>query len=192
MGLLNVSTRALLADQVVLQTTGHNIANVNTPGYSRQSVALQTVPGQYTGQGVDVAGIVRSQSELLTRQSAAAGAAQSADAVRAERLGQLQDVFSGGSAGLGAAINDMLNAFADVLGAPTDITARTVVLTRIDETAARLRTAAGRMDEIQSAASAQLHSSVGVVNDLAMQMAAVNEQITRAKGNGQTPNDLLD
>ncbi|MCW5286707.1 flagellar hook-associated protein FlgK [Verminephrobacter eiseniae] len=197
MGLLNVSTRALLADQVVLQTTGHNIANVNTPGYSRQSVALQTVPGQFTGngyigQGVDVAGIVRSQSELLTRQSAAAGAAQSADAVRAERLGQLQDVFSGGSAGLGAAINDMLNAFADVLGAPTDITARTVVLTRIDETAARMRTAAGRMDEIQSAASAQLQSSVGVVNDLAMQMAAVNEQITRAKGNGQTPNDLLD
>src|SRR6218665_12518 len=161
MGLLNVSTRALLADQVVLQTTGHNIANVNTPGYSRQSVALQTVPGQFTGngyigQGVDVASIVRSQSELLTRQSAAAGAA-------------------------GAAINDMLNAFADVLGAPTDITARTVVLTRIDETAARMRTAAGRMDEIQSAASAQLQSSVGVVNDLAMQMAAVNEQITRAK-----------
>src|SRR6218665_3154242 len=123
MGLLNVSTRALLADQVVLQTTGHNIANVNTPGYSRQSVALQPVPGQLAGtaclaQGGDGAGNVRSQSELLAGQSAAAGAAQSADAVRAERLGQLQDVFSGGSAGLGAAINDMLNAFADVLGAP--------------------------------------------------------------------------
>src|SRR6218665_4040060 len=191
MGLLNVSTRAMLADQVVLQTTGHNIANVNTPGYSRQSVALQTVPGQFTGngyigQGADVAGIGRNQRQLLTRQAVGAGGA------RAERLGQLQDVFSGGSAGMGAAINDMLNAFADVLGAPTDITARTVVLTRIDETAARMRTAAGRMDEIQSAASAQLHSSVGVVNEMAMQMAAVNEQITRAKGNGQTPNDLLD
>src|SRR6218665_282846 len=138
MGLLNVSTRALLADQVVLQTTGHNIANANTPGYSRQSVALQTVPGQFTGtayigQGVGVASSVRTQSELLTRESAAAGAAQSADAVRAELLGQLQDVFSGGSAGLGAAINDMLNAFADVLGAPTDITARTVVLKRLHE-----------------------------------------------------------
>src|SRR6218665_690871 len=133
MGLLNVSTRALLADQVVLQTTGHNIANVNTPGYSRQRVALQTVPGQitgngYIGQGVDVAGVGLNPSELLARQTGAPGAPQSADGVRAERLGQLQDVFSGGSAGLGAAINDMLNAFADVLGAPTDITARTVVL----------------------------------------------------------------
>src|SRR6218665_3035398 len=177
MGLLNVSTRALLADQVVLQTTGHNIANVNTPGYSRQSVALQTVPGQlpgngYIGQGGDGAGSVGSRSEVLTRQSAAAGAAQSADAGRAERLGQLQDVFSGGRAGPGAALNDLLKALADVPGAPPHIPARRVVLTRIDETAARLRTAAGRMDEIQSAASAQLHSSVGVVNDLAMQMAA--------------------
>src|SRR6218665_3795472 len=119
MGLLNVSTRALLADQVVLQTTGHNIANANPPGYSRQSVALQTVPGQstgngYIGQGVDVAGIVRNQSELLTRQSAAAGAAQSADAVRPERLGQLQDVFSGGSAGPGAALHRKLNTFPHV------------------------------------------------------------------------------
>ena len=43
MGLLNVGARALMANQVALQTAGHNIANVNTPGYSRQTVVLQTV-----------------------------------------------------------------------------------------------------------------------------------------------------
>ena len=48
-GLLNVATRALVANQTVLQTTGNNIANVNTPGYSRQSAVLETVPGQFTG-----------------------------------------------------------------------------------------------------------------------------------------------
>ncbi|CAN7589228.1 flagellar hook-associated protein FlgK [Acidovorax sp. LjRoot129] len=197
MSLLNVGARALLANQVALQTAGHNIANVNTAGYSRQTVVLQTVQGQFTGggyigQGVDVQTILRNQSELLTRQSATAGAVQSADIVRAERLRQLQEVFSGGTAGLGAAINDMMNAFSDVVSAPTDITARTVVLTRMDETASRMRSAADRINEIQYTVKEQLQSSITAVNSLAGQMAAVNEQIARAKGNGQTPNDLLD
>lgn len=197
MSLLNVGVRALLANQVALQTAGHNIANVNTPGYSRQTVVLQTVQGQFTGggyigQGVDVQTILRNQSELLTRQSATAGSVQAADIVRAERLRQLQEVFSGGTAGLGAAINDMMNAFSDVVSSPTDITARTVVLTRLDETAARMRSAADRINEIQYTVTEQLQSSVTAINSLAAQMADINEQIARAKGNGQTPNDLLD
>lgn len=197
MSLLNVGARALLANQVALQTAGHNIANVNTAGYSRQTVVLQTVQGQFTGggyigQGVDVQTILRNQSELLTRQSASAGSTQAADAVRAERLSQLQEVFSGGTTGLGAAINDMMNAFSDVVTSPTDITARTVVLTRLDETAARMRTAGDRLNEIQYTVTEQLQSSVTAINSLAEQMASINEQIARAKGNGQTPNDLLD
>ena len=197
MSLLSVGARALLANQVALQTAGHNIANVNTPGYSRQTVVLQTVQGQFTGggyigQGVDVQTILRNQSELLTRQSATAGSVQAADIVRAERLRQLQEVFSGGTAGLGAAINDMMNAFSDVVNSPTDITARTVVLTRMDETAARMRSAADRLTEIQYTVTEQLQSSVTAINSLATQIASINEQIARAKGNGQSPNDLLD
>lgn len=197
MSLLNVGARALLANQVALQTAGNNIANVNTPGYSRQTVVLQTVQGQFTGggyigQGVDVQTILRNQSELLTRQSATAGSVQAGDIVRAERLRQLQEVFSGGATGLGAAINDMMNAFSDVVSAPTDITARTLVLTRIDETASRMRSAAERVDEIEYTVKEQLQSSITAINSLAGQIAAVNEQIARAKGNGQTPNDLLD
>ncbi|MFY3384927.1 flagellar hook-associated protein FlgK [Paracidovorax sp. MALMAid1276] len=197
MSLLSVGARALLANQVALQTAGHNIANVNTPGYSRQTVQLQTVQGQFTGggyigQGVDVQTILRNQSELLTRQAATAGSVQAADIVRAERLKQLQEIFSGGSAGLGAAINDMMNAFADVVSSPTDITARNVVLTRLDETAARMRSSAEQLQEIQYTISEQLESSITAVNSLAQQMAGVNEQIARARGNGQTPNDLLD
>lgn len=197
MSLLNVGARALLANQVVLHTTGHNIANVNTPGYSRQSVALETVPGLFTGggyigQGVDVKTIERMHSELLTRQSAAACAVQSADAARATQLEQLQEVFSGGSTGLGAAINDMMNAFADVISAPTDSSARTVVLTRMDESAQRMRAAAARVDELGRAAAGQRQASVAALGGLAVRMAQLNGQIVRARGNGQTPNDLLD
>ena len=69
--ILNIGTRALQANQVALQTAGNNIANVNTPGYSRQSVVLQAVEGQYTGagyigKGVEVQTIQRNYSAFLT------------------------------------------------------------------------------------------------------------------------------
>ena len=197
MSLLNVGSRALLANQAALQTAGHNIANVSTPGYSRQSVVLQTVQGQFTGggyigKGVDVQTIQRNHSELLTRQSTAASAVDAGDTVRMDRLRQLQEVFSGGASGIGASINDMMNALSDVVSAPTDLTARSVALTRMDETAARMRDASQRLDEIGYTVAEQLKGSMVAVNSLAKNIAGINEQIARAKGNGQPANDLLD
>lgn len=197
MSLLNVGARALLANQAALQTAGHNIANVNTAGYSRQSVVLQTVQGQFTGggyigKGVDVQTILRNQSELLTRQATAASAVDASDTVRMDRLRQLQEVFSGGPSGIGASINDMMNALSDVVGSPTDLTARSVALTRMDETATRMRDASQRLDEIAYTVAEQLKVSMNAINGLATNIAGVNEQIARAKGNGQPANDLLD
>ena len=197
MSLLNVGSRALLANQAALQTAGHNIANVSTPGYSRQTVVLQTVQGQFTGggyigKGVDVQTIQRNHSELLTRQSTAASAVDAGDTVRMDRLRQLQEVFSGGASGIGAPINDMMNALSDVVSAPTDLTARSVALTRMDETAARMRDASQRLDEIGYTVAEQLKGSMVAVNSLAKNIAGINEQIARAKGNGQPANDLLD
>ena len=56
-GIFNIGVRSLQANQAALQTTGNNIANVNTPGYSRQSVVVQTVQGQFTGGGYIGAGV---------------------------------------------------------------------------------------------------------------------------------------
>jgi flagellar hook-associated protein 1 FlgK len=197
MSLLNVGARALLANQVALQTTGHNISNVSTAGYSRQSAHMVTVQGQFTGNGyvgngVDVQTILRNHNELLTRQAAMAGSAQSADTVRAERLNQMQDIFSGGKAGLGSAISDMLGSLSDVLNSPTDMTARTVTLTRMGETAARFRSAADRLYDIENTVNEQIKNNVAKINSLAKNIADVNEQIAAATGNGQVPNDLLD
>ena len=195
--LLNVGTRALQANQVALQTAGNNIANVNTQGYSRQRVVLTTVPGQfsssgYVGQGVTVETIQRNFSEFLTRQSTLATSTQSADVTRADKLRQLEGIFEGGTQGLGASISDMLNAFSDVANAPTDMTARTVVLTRIDETASRMRAASQQLDDLQTGVAQELSQKVTTINSLAKSIAAVNDEISRSNGSGQPPNDLLD
>ena len=197
MSILNIGTRALQANQVALQTVGNNIANVNTPGYSRQSVVLQTVEGQFTGsgyigKGVDISTIQRNFSAFLTRQSTLASATQAADTVRAGYLKQLEGLFPGGASGLGASINDMLNAFSDVASSPTDLTARTVVLTRVDETAARMRSASLQLDDLQNGVSQALSQKVNAINSLSQSIADVNGAIARANGSGQPPNDLLD
>jgi flagellar hook-associated protein 1 FlgK len=195
--LLNVGTRALLANQTALATTGQNIANAATPGYSRQSAVARQVPGQYTGggyigQGVEIATIERAHSEFLTRQAAQAQSVAAMDGTRADRLGALEDVFQPGASGLGAAVGEMLNAFSDVAGAPNDITARNVVLARADELAARFSSSQLQLDGLQRGVTSELGEAVSTINGLAGRIAALNEQIARAQGSGHTPNDLLD
>lgn len=195
--LLNVGSRALLANQAALQTIGHNIANVNTAGYSRQTVVLETAGSQYTGggyigRGVNVANVVREHSDFLTRQATLANAVSASDAARSTKLGQIQDIFPGGKTGLGAAVTDMLNSFSDVATAPSDLTARSVVLTQAQELAGRFTQASAQLDQLQSGTQEQLKNDLGSVNDLVARIADVNQQIANAAGRNQQPNDLMD
>jgi flagellar hook-associated protein 1 FlgK len=197
MGILNIGTQALQANQVALQTIGNNIANVNTVGYSRQRVIMATVAGQFTGagyigKGVDIQTIQRNYDQFLTRQATLSTSTQAADTTRSDYLKQLSNIFQGGTNGMGASINDMLNAFSDVASTPTDLTARTVALTRVDETARRMRSASQSLDDLQVGITQALNEKISTVNTLAQKIADVNSQIAVAKGSGQPPNDLLD
>ncbi len=196
-GLLNIGTRALLTNQLALQTAGNNVSNVNTTGYSRQSVLLQSVEGQfngtgYYGNGVEAATVLRSHSEFLTRQATLSGSVAAADNTRLEQLRQLEDLFAGGPSGLGAAVADMLNAFSDIASAPTDLPARAVVLARADETAARFRATADSLEGLRLGVQGEIRSAVDYINGLATRIARANEQITLEKSSGHEPNDLLD
>ena len=197
MGILNVGTQALQANLVALQTIGNNIANANTAGYSRQSVVLQSVAGQYTGggyvgQGVALQTIQRNYDTFLGAQATLSGSVAAADSTRSTQMQALQNLFQGGSSGVGQAISDMLNSFADVASAPADLTARTVALTNLNETAARISQLSTSLDDLQSGITQPLTQDVTNINTIANNIAQVNGDIAKAQGNGQQPNDLLD
>ena len=196
-GILDIGTRALKANQLALQTAGNNIANVKTPNYSRQSLVIKNVAGQfsgsgYYGKGVEVITVQRNHSEFLTRQAAQSSSISASDTKRLEQLTQLEDIFQGGPTGIGASVSNMLNSFSDVASAPTDLAARSVALSLADEMASRFRSAASRLTDLHNGVAVQLKDEVAAVNSLTGRIAAANESIARAVGTGQTPNDLLD
>src|SRR3954469_22329983 len=103
--LMSIGMRAMFANYASMQTTGHNIANAQTPGYSRQTVELATSGGEFTGAGFfgkggDAVPGQPATDQFLTRQAAAAGSMAAMDDARASNLKQLENVFPTGDTGL--------------------------------------------------------------------------------------------
>ena len=195
--LISIGTGALAASSAALQTTGHNIANANTKGYSRQSVELQTAGGRYTGagffgDGVNVASIKRAHDEFLTREASTTTSVAAADESRLSQLERMEKIFALGEAGIGDATGKFFNAFADVVTKPQDLNARQVVLSRAGELVTRFRTSAERLDSLQAGVNQDIKVSIATINSLTSEIAALNEKIARMENTGKSPNDLLD
>ncbi len=195
--LMALGMRAMTASYAALQTTGHNIANANVDGYSRQSVEVSTAKGLYSGsgyfgKGVDVTTVTRAHDEFLTREASNTRSAAALDSTRLSHLQQLEKVFPTGEAGVGYAAGQFLNAMSDLASHPSDSSARQVVLARAGDVASGFAAAGAQMDDLQAAAIEEMKADVTSVNQMAKSVAQLNDQIAAAKGLGQPPNDLLD
>ena len=195
--LMSIGMRAMFANYASMQTTGHNIANAQTPGYSRQTVELQTSGGQSTGagffgKGVDVVTVQRASDAFLTTQSQVASSMSAMDEARSSNLQQLETVFPPGDQGVGAAVGSFMNSFVDLANNPSDSSARQVILSDAAEVADRFSTAGAQLDRLQSGVTSDLRNSVAQVNQMASQVAKLNGDIAALRGSNQSPNDLLD
>lgn len=195
--LMTLGTRAMFAAQAGMQVTGHNIANASVDGYSRQRVETVTAKGQFTGagffgKGSDVASVVRTYDEFLTRQAASTASQAAFDTTRYNKLVQLEEAFPTGEDGIGYAGAQLFNALADVAARPGDIASRQVVLGKAADLAARFNAFSRQIEVMQSGVSRDLELEVSSVNELAQSIAKINDQIAALNGLGQPPNDLLD
>ena len=194
---MSLGSSALYAANAQLQTTGNNIANANTPGYSRQSVQVQTAGSAYNGsgffgRGVTVATVTRASNMFLSQQAVAAGSTAASAGVRRDLLSQLEKVFVGGEAGLGRAANQIFNAAAEMAAAPADLAARQAMLGRLEDFASLARSSSNQIESLQANVVNDIQGGVTEVNTLASEMAKLNGTIAAATRRGQLPNDLLD
>jgi flagellar hook-associated protein 1 len=190
---------ALLAFQRALDTTGHNIANVGTEGYSRQRVLLETRPGQdlgagYLGNGVQVAGVARVHDRFIFDRMLESISAQS----RLERFStyaaRLDGWLSNPDTGLAAPLQNYHDALQGLAADPTSGAARSTVLGAARTLTARFGSLQSQLDATATDINARLAQAAREVTDHASRIAQLNEQIARAiaVSGGQPPNDLLD
>ena len=196
-GLLSIGSSALDAAYTALRTTGNNIANVNTPGYSREITTfvpqIQTNSGSnYIGTGVAVADVSRVYSDFLAAQTnLAQGQASSADTM-AQLTSQINGLFSNASTGLGSAIDNFFTQIQNLSAQPGSAATRQTVLSSAQQMASQFNDVQAQLQLMSQGADAQIGHQISTVNSTVAQIANLNSQISLASASGATPNSLLD
>ncbi len=197
--LMSNAVSGLLAMQQALATTGHNIANANTPGYSRQSVNLASMQaqfqnGSYIGSGVQVASVTRSYDQFIQTQLNSATADNSRYSFLQDYSTQVTQLLGDTQSGISAQTQAFFNASQAVAANPTDLTARSSFLGAAQTLASQFNTIDGQLQNLNDQIGQQANQIGTQINTYAGQVASLNGQITKALASNPSapPNDLLD
>jgi flagellar hook-associated protein 1 len=200
---LSSALSALYAQRRALDITGQNIANANTPGYSRQRAELSSidnsrVPAMYSigdvgPSGVEVSSVSRLHDEFLdTRSRAERGLNQYLLGQRDTYARVEQVVNEPSDTGVQSQMADLWAAWSDVANRPNDLSARNVVLQRAATVADSLSTAHGSLSSLWSSSREQLEARVNEVNTTATAVADYNRRIATDSLSGTPTNELRD
>lgn len=198
-GTLNTATKGLNAQQTALQTIGHNVANANTEGYTRQRVSMQTDLAQNVtgvgqiGTGVRVSGIDRVSDQYVTTQLRNAHSTTKGHEALSDIVGQLEAVFNEPSdTGLSNQISEVFNAWNYLASSPEEASARTMLVQTTETFTDTIHHMANSMDSLHNDTLRELDNAALDVNSTLEQLDTLNNQIWQASVRGFKPNDLLD
>ena len=200
---LRIALSALYAQRRGLELTGHNVANANTEGYSRQRVDMVNVGGPTRpaiwakwvgdGQGVEVAGVVRYRDQFLEIRAALEHGANAHLGRVRNALDRLEQLFDEpGDTGIARQLADMWSGWDDVANHPGDTAARTQLLERAETLAASFRSTSDNITGLRTTTIGELESVITEVNTTAATVAQLNEAIKSATIAGLSANDLMD
>ncbi|QRY82149.1 flagellar hook-associated protein FlgK [Pseudomonas sp. PDNC002] len=197
MSLLSIGLSGLNASQTALSTTGNNITNVNTAGYTRQQSVQGTSASQFAGQyyvgtGTTVQDVRRMYSEFLANQLRGATSVNSDAQTYLSQVNQIDSLLSDSTTGLSKVMQNFFASLQTAAATPTDAASRQLVLTQAGNLAQRFNSISTQLGTQNSYVNTQMDSLAGQVSDLAKTVAQYNQAITAAQASGASVNDLLD
>ncbi len=197
--ILNIGVSALNVYKRALSTVGHNISNVNTPGYSRQYVELgandPTRDGAgYLGNGVHVNTIGRRYDDFLASQVRNAQSASSFQGTLFSYAERINNLLGDPNTGLDSAMQEYFNAMQTVADDPASMAARQEVMSEASTLESRFNQLSQHYDNLRNSVNSDMALKISDANALATSIAEINLAITASQGvgNGKAAPDLLD
>ncbi|MDR2049672.1 MAG: flagellar hook-associated protein FlgK [Treponema sp.] len=202
---IEIGKRAIVAHQQAIATTGHNLSNMNTEGYSRQRVEFvpfepiyvpglerEETPGQI-GQGTVIERIERIRNQLLDEQIVAQASSKGYWDTRDPVMRLLEQLYNEvGDASVRGKLDQFWDAWEELANYPSDTPPRTAVVERgktfMDAVNNRFEMLKGYQDMVEK----DIALTVRRVNDLSRDIADLNNQIQKIRAMGDSPNDLMD
>ncbi|GIJ50841.1 flagellar hook-associated protein 1 [Virgisporangium aliadipatigenens] len=200
---LSTALTSLYANRRGMEVTAHNIANVNTPGYTRQRANLQAIAGPAipgltsqaspVGDGVMVESVQRLRDIFLESRGRIEHAAAEYLGTQQIQLGRIEQAFAEPSdEALQAQLDEMWASFSDLSLRPNSTAARSSVVSRATIVADTIRGNGDQLSTQWDTALTELNAMILDVNSTTAAVAQLNEGIMAATAVGQQPNDLMD
>jgi flagellar hook-associated protein 1 len=198
---IDIAARALAAFQQALNVTGNNIANVNTPGYSRQTVQFNEVTPTTSfglkilsfGNGVGIQKITRIQDAFLLARKIASQGDVGKSASLSDTLGQIETLTAeGNGTGVSDALNQLFTSFSALASNPNDQGSQTQVQLAAETLAQRVQQTYSNLESVKGQLKGDITQTFQDIDSLTTQIDQLNTQIRGKVASGEQPNDLLD
>jgi flagellar hook-associated protein 1 FlgK len=196
-GALSIAVSALNADTGEINGANNNIANANTPGYSRQIAVLQEAPpiqdgNLSVGQGVDLKGYQSVRDQLVQSQIQQETQAQSSANAQLTTLQEIQPTFTTSTQDIGTELSAFFSSLSSLSSNPSSTTERQGVLTAGQNLATAFNNTSDALTSQDSGLNTEVNQDVNQINQLTQQIAALNPQITELEAGGQDSGTLVD
>ncbi|MEW6659320.1 MAG: flagellar hook-associated protein FlgK [Thermodesulfobacteriota bacterium] len=198
LGLMDIAKRALAAEQLGVEVTSHNISNVNTPGYSRQLLYLETstpIPSPWgpLGYGVTVTGIERAFDSFATVKLDENTSLLTMNQSIKSDLEQVASLFNETQdGGISQLLSGFWDAWNDLADNPSGAGERQSLLSQAQNLADAFNFRADQLVQMRTSITQEIGPTIQKINDYADQIAELNREIISSEVNGQQANDLRD
>ena len=204
-GSLHSAGTGMSVSQASIQTTSHNINNINTPGYSRQRVEQSAKsaysnpgynssfgPGQL-GTGVQATDVIRIRNTFYDFQYRSESHNYGETSIKYQHYTNMEKIFNEPSdSSISASISEFFSSWQELSKNPNDTGAKDIVIQNAKYLATNISNVKEKLDKLSTQAEKKLNDDVSAINDMINQIRDLNKDIKLIEGSGKTPNDLMD